>query len=269
LHAPGFGGLKSNNDIEDRAMDQPGSALLKTRLATAVTAMIALVVAGVSLVAFVLDLLVTPEMGALIISFVVCGAGLTTGLVMLRRLSPRREPISLFAGSAVVFAAAKPLTEAHAPVERLSIDSQTALVTPGINKADPIPSINRNKSVASYTARDNSGAMCLVMAIGVSLILGTRLSGGWEFLVFAVLAGLLVALALHWIHEKQNFILDSHTIPTAGGIVSFICLAGVGAVMIRSHLMRIFLGLAICAGSAIALLLFRAREKNGSSISLV
>jgi hypothetical protein len=248
-------------------MGQPGPALLKTRFATAVAAMIGLVVAGVSLVAFVLDLLVTPEMGALIVSFVVCGAGLTTGLAMLRCLSPRREPISLFAGSVVVFAEAKPLAEAHAPVERLSISPQTAMVTPGINKADSVPNINRSKSVASYTARDNSGAMCFVMAVGVSLILGSRLSGGWEFLVFALLAGLLVALVLYRIHEKQNSGLDAHTIPTAGGIVSFICMAGLGAVMIRSHLMRDFLGLAICAGSAIALGLnwSRRRRENSSS----
>lgn len=202
--------------------------------------MIGLVVAGVSLVAFVLDLLVTPDVGALIISFVVCGAGLTTGLVMLRRVSPRSEPISLFAGSVVVFAETKPLVEAHAPVERLSIGPQTAIVTSGISKADPISNINRKKSVASYTARDNSGAMCLVMAIGVSFILGARLSGGWEFLAFALLAGLLVALALYWTHEKQNSGLDAPTIPTAGGIVSFISMAGLGAVMIRSHLMRFF-----------------------------
>ena len=248
-------------------MGQPGPALLQTRFATAIAAMVGLVLAAGSLLVFVFDLLVTPDIGTLIVFFVVCGLGLTTGFIVLRRLAPRHEPISLFAGSVVVFAEAKLLAEANAPVERLSSGRQAAIVTPGINKADSIPNINRNKSVASYTARDTSGAMCLVMAIGVSFILGSRISGGWEFLVISLTAGFMVALALYWIREKQDSGLNAHTIPTAGGIVSFICMAGVGVVMIRSHLMRDFLGVAILGGGAIALGLnwSRRRRENSSS----
>ncbi|MCU1333275.1 MAG: hypothetical protein JWM08_2267, partial [Candidatus Angelobacter sp.] len=123
--------------------------------------------------------------------------------------------------------------------------------------------------VSSYTARESSGAMCLVMAIGVSLILGGRLSGGWQFLALALPAGFLVALALYWVRQKQNSSLDTHTIPVAGGVVGVICLTGLGIVMIRSQLLRDFFGLAVGAGGAVALLLSWTRRKEGSDISLV
>src|ERR1044071_1621719 len=83
----------------DDAEHQPGPALFKTAVGTAITALIGLIAVAVSLLVFVLNLLVTPDVGALIVSFVVCGMGLTIGLMVLRRLAPRREPETLFGGS--------------------------------------------------------------------------------------------------------------------------------------------------------------------------
>ncbi|HEX3093263.1 MAG TPA: hypothetical protein VHW72_11605, partial [Candidatus Angelobacter sp.] len=98
------------------------AALLKRPVGKAITAVIGLIAVTVSLLVFVLNLLVTTEVGigGLIVSFVVCGMGLTTGLIVLRRLFPRREPISLFAGA--VGLSVQTTTRAEVPaqaVERL------------------------------------------------------------------------------------------------------------------------------------------------------
>ena len=83
-------------------MSSSGQGTTAVKIPAAVTAVIGLIVAALSLLVFVLDLWVTPEIGIndLIVSFVVCGAGLTTGFFLLRSLVPRREPISLFSGIA-------------------------------------------------------------------------------------------------------------------------------------------------------------------------
>src|SRR5689334_5966654 len=100
-------------------MSSPGQSDTATpvKIPAAITALIGLILAAASLLVFVLDLLVTPEMEALIVSFViqglrpaqahenrffdlvVCGMGLTTGLMVLRGLARRREPETLFGGS--------------------------------------------------------------------------------------------------------------------------------------------------------------------------
>lgn len=243
---------------------QPGPALFDIRIGTVMTAVIGLIVAAFSLLVFVFDLLVTPEIGALIASFVVCGMGLTTGFTVLRRLVPRREPLSLFGGPSDLSVQATPQAETRAQGEHVSQNcTEPAIVIAQAQTMETIP--NRNKSVSSYTARETSGAMCLIIAIGVSLVLGVRLSVGWTFLAFALPAGFLVALALYWIRQKQDSSLDAPKIPVAGGVVGFICMTGIGIVMIRSHLLRDFFGLAIGAGGAVALILSWARHRRQNS----
>jgi hypothetical protein len=247
---------------------QPGPAGFRTPIEKAIATIIGLSLGAISLLIFVFDLLVTPEMGALMVSFVVCGIGLTTALVILRRLTSPREPLSLFAGLPSFPSRPKPQAETCAQGEQPSRDCSEAAMPRARNHGDSILN-SQHKSVSSYTARESSGAMCLIMAIGVGLILGGRLSGGWQFLALALPAGFLVALALYWVRQKQNSSLDRHAIPVAGGVVGVICLTGLGVVMIRSQLLRDFFGLAVGAGGAVALFLSRARRKEGSDISLV
>jgi hypothetical protein len=245
---------------------QHGPALFRIPVGTAIAALIGLILAAFSLLVFVFDLLVTPEIGALIASFVVCGTGLTIGFIVLRRLVPRREPISLFGGPSDLSLQPMPQAETRAQVEHVSQNcTEPAIVIPQAQTTDTIP--NRNKSVSSYTARETSGAMCLIIAIGVSLILGGRLTGGWTFLAFVLPAGFLVALALHWIRQKQDSSLDVQKIPVAGGVIGFICMTGLGIVMIRSYLLRDFFGLAIGAGGAVALVLSWVRHRAENSTS--
>ena len=247
------------------------TALLRGPFGTAIAAVLGFLVAAISLLVFVFDLLVAPEIGALIVSFVVCGIGLTTGFIVFRRMAPQREPETLFAGSSSLPARLTQQPEALVQVKQLSRNcAEVAIPMPGAtNKEDSTPNNNRHKSVSSYTARESSGAMSLILAVGVALILGGRLSGGWEFLVISLTAGFMVALALYWIHQKQNSGLDGDKIPVAGGAVGFICMTGLAIVMIRSHLLRDFFGLAVGAGGAIALLLSRARRKESSNISCI
>jgi len=53
------------------------TALLREPFGTSIAAVLGFLVAAISLLVFVFDLLVTPEIGALIVSFVVCGIGLS------------------------------------------------------------------------------------------------------------------------------------------------------------------------------------------------
>jgi hypothetical protein len=248
---------------------QPGPSRFRTPIEKAIAAIVGLSLGALSLLIFVFDLLVTPEMGALMVSFVVCGIGLTTAIMILRRLTSPREPLSLFAGLSSFPSRPKPQAETCAQGEQLSRDCPEPAMSRARNNEGSILNNSRHKNISSYTARESSGAMCLIMAIGVSLILGSRLSGGWQFLALALPAGFLVALALYLVRQKQNSSLDTHTIPVAGGVVGIICMTGLGIVMIRSNLLRDFFGLAVGAGGAVALLLSRARRKEGSDISLV
>lgn len=246
-------------------------ALWKVPIGPAITALLGLILAAVFLLFFASDLSLLLEINIddLIASFIVCGLGAGLGFILLRRLFPQREPMSLFGGLSELSIQSMPQAETRAQIEHISQNrTEPAVVIAQAQTTDTIP--NRNKSVSSYTARETSGAMCLIIAIGVSLVLGGRLSGGWTFLAFALPAGFLVALALYWIRQKQDSSLNAQKIPVAGGVVAFICMTGLGIVMIRSHLLRDFFGLAICAGGAIALILsWTRRRRQNSSISLV
>lgn len=244
------------------------AALLKRPVGVALTAVIGLIVAAFSLIVFVLDLFVTPEFGALIVSFVVCGIGLTTGLTMLRRLLPRREPISLFAG---------PGGEPVQPTARAKARAQTVECLPdsiknarpvhGNAQITPVMKSHGSESIATHKTHDGAGALGLITAIGVSLVLGGRLVGGWEFLSLAMPAGCVVALVLYLGRGRQASNISGYKIPVAGGIIGAAALTGVGLVMVRFPFLRDFLGLAILAGGAIALGLNwgRRRRENSSS----
>lgn len=141
---------------------------------------------------------------------------------------------------------------------------------PPARKADPISNSNRHQSISRYKARESSGALVFATAIGVSLVLGGRLRGGWEFLSLAVPAGCAVALVLYWSRNRRASNSSGYKIPVAGGIIGVAALAGVGLVMMRFSFLRDFLGLAILAGGAIALgLNWNRRRRENSSTSFV
>jgi disulfide bond formation protein DsbB len=249
--------------------EHSGAALLKRPVGVAMTAVIGLIVAAASVLVFVLDLFITPEFDALIVSFVVCGIGLTTGLTMLRRLLPQREPISLFAGPDGEPLQPTAQAETRAPAGQLSRSSAEAeIAMPQEKKADPIGSSKRQQSISRYKARESSGALGLITAIGVSLVLGGRLVGGWEFLSLAMPAGCVVALVLYFLGRGRQASNNSgDKIPVAGGIIGAAALTGVGLVMVRFPFLRDFLGLAILAGGAIAVGLNWSRRRRESSSS--
>jgi hypothetical protein len=124
-----------------------------------------------------------------------------------------------------------------------------------------------SESIATYKTHDSAGALVFATAIGVSLVLGGRLRGGWEFLSLAVLAGCALALVLYW---RQGSGISEYRIPATGGVIGLIATIGIGVIMVRFLFLREFLGLAILAGGAIALgLNWGRRRKDNSSTSLV
>jgi len=249
------------------------TALLKRPVGTVMTAVIGLIVASFFLLVFVLDLWVTPEIGIsdLIVSFVVCGMGLTTGFFLLRSLVPRREPVSLFAGTVDTSVQPTPRAETRSQVEQLSRNcSVVSIAMPVAKRADPISNSNQHKSISRYTTPETGGALGLATAIGVSLVLGGRLVGGWEFLSSAVPAGALVALVLNYVRNRQDSSISGYMVPVAGGVVGSAALIGLGVVMMRYQFLRDFLGLAVGGGCAVALVLYwgrRRREKSGSFLA--
>jgi hypothetical protein len=80
-------------------MGQSG-LLFRTPVGPAITALVGLAVVAACLLVFACDLLViTPlDFQALFVSFLICSLGAGIGFIVLRRLAPRREPISLFGG---------------------------------------------------------------------------------------------------------------------------------------------------------------------------
>ncbi|HEY2362367.1 MAG TPA: hypothetical protein VGK36_14695 [Candidatus Angelobacter sp.] len=246
------------------------AALMKRPVGTVMTALIGLIVAGFSFLIFVLDLMVTTEIGIsdLIVSFVVCGVGLTTGFFLLRSLVPRREPMSLFGGSDDVPVRSTMPTALRTQRNECPPEVITNARPVHSNaQITPVMKSHVSKSIATYKTHDSAGALGLLTAIGVSLVLGGRLDGGWHFLSLAVPAGGAVALVLYWIRSRQDASISAYKIPVAGGIIGSAALAGVSLVMIRFHFLRDFLGLAILAGGAIALGLnwSRRRRENSSS----
>ncbi|MBZ5508083.1 MAG: hypothetical protein LAO78_21680 [Acidobacteriia bacterium] len=186
---------------------QPKAALIKTPVGPAVTALIGLSAATVSLLVFVFDLLVTPEIDIddLIVSFVVCGMGLTTGFFVLRRLTPRRELQSLFAESGGVSLLTAPRTPVPSQVKEVPLDAgKTGIEHRGRSQAAPIISSDQPQSVSTYKGRDNSGALAFATAIAVGLILGGRLQGGWGFLALVMPCAWVVALGLYWTRQRQS-----------------------------------------------------------------
>ena len=249
-------------------MSSPGrSAIARpVKIPAAIIALIGLILAAVSLLVFVFDLLVTPEIGALMVSFVVCGLGLTTGLMLLQRIAPRSEPMSLFGGSDGVPVPNTSQAEARAPLEQVSMNcSEAAIAMPPGMKADSISNSNRHQSISRYKARESSGALALATAIGLCLVLGGRVAGGWAFLSLVVPAGSAVALVLYWSHSRQATNISAYKIPVAGGIIGAAAVAGVGLVMLRFHFLRDFLLLAVGAGCAVALCLFWAHRRTENS----
>jgi hypothetical protein len=211
-----------------------GATATPVRFPAAIAAVIGLILAAVSLLGFVFDLLVTPEIGALIVSFVVCGMGLTTGFFLLRSLAPRREPISLFGGQDGVPVQGAIIETAP----RAKVSNQTAESPPEVIKSasrvhgnaqiTPVMKSHGSESIATYKTHDSAGALVFATAIGVSLVLGGRLSGGWEFLSLTVLAGCALALVFYW---RQGEGISEYRIPAAGGVIGLIATLGIGVIM--------------------------------------
>jgi hypothetical protein len=131
----------------------------------------------------------------------------------------------------------------------------------------PVMKSHGSESIATYKTHDSAGALVFATAIGVSLVLGGRLSGGWEFLSLTVLAGCALALVFYW---RQGEGISEYRIPAAGGVIGLIATLGIGVIMMRFHALRYFFELVIVSGVAIALLLrwLHRRGRSGSLIQL-
>jgi len=235
-----------------------------------ITAVIGLFIAAFSLLMFVLDLLVTSEVAisGLIVSFVVCGMGLTTGFTVLRRLAPRREPMSLFGGSGGVRVQRAMRAEVRAQTIE-SLPGGIANARPVHSNAQITPVMKRHgsESVATDNTHDSAGALGLVTIMGLGSALAMRFTDGWQFLFLTVLAGCSIALVLYLRRNSRAANISGYKIPVAGGVIGLAALSGVGLVMVRFGFLRYFLGLAILAGGAIALGMnwSRRRRENSSS----
>jgi hypothetical protein len=224
------------------------------------------IVAAVSLLVFVFDLLVTPEIGALIVSFVVCGIGLTTGFIVLRRLAPRREPQTLFAGSCGVIVPTAPAAEVSAQtVECAPEDIKRTSRVRGDAEITPVMKSHGSENIATHQTHDGVGVAAVVTVLGMTAILVGRLAFAWQFLSLAIVAGVVVALVLYWSRTRQDPNTSAYKIPVAGGIIGAAALAGVGLVMLRFHFLRDFLLLAIGAGGVMALGMNWARRRREDS----
>jgi len=213
----------------DGAEHQPGPALFKTAVGKAITAVIGSIAVAVSLLVFVLNLLVTTEIGigGLIVSFVVCGVGLTTGLIVLRRLFPRREPISLFAGA--VGLSVQTTTRAEVPAQAVGClpdGLKSARPVHAIAVISPVMKTHGSESIATYNTHDVAGALGLVTIIGLGSGLATRFSDGWQFIMMrfhalryffglVIVSGGVIALLLRWLHRRgrSGSLIQLHVSP--------------------------------------------------------
>jgi hypothetical protein len=177
---------------------QSGPAGLKTPIKKAIAAIIGLVVGVISLLLFVFDLLVAPEVDALIVSFMVCGMGLTTGLILLRSLIPRSEPQSLFGASGgipvqpmarVDIAAVTGACPPHRSRSAIAISGESETVTIGHN--------DRHQSISRYTTPEGGGLIGLTAMLGMAIILMAGSNFARQFLSLAIPAGGAVALVLY------------------------------------------------------------------------
>ena len=193
--------------------------------------------------------------------------GLATGFIVLRRLFPRREPISLFAGPPGVSVQTTPRAKVPAQtIECLPDGIKSAKPVHGNAVISPVMKSHGSESIATYTTHDGVGALGLVTIVGLGSGLATGFSDGWQLLSLTVLAGCALALVLYW---RQGSGISEYRIPVAGGIVGVMAMAGVGLVMMRFQFLRVFLGLAMGAGGAVALILYRARQRENSSSSFI
>jgi len=257
---------------QGESMKGPGKASTATqiKIPAAITAVIGLTIAAVFLYLFVFDLLATPDVDSLFVSFVVFGIGLMAGLFMLRSLVPPRAPQSLFGESGGVSAQRPRPPEVPAQREESPVDTtKTAIELRGRSETALIASSARPHKVSNYKARDNSGALAVATAIAVSLVLGGRIIGGWEFLALVVPCSWLVALGLYWIRQRQNASGARYNLPVAGGVVLIIAIAGVGLIMMHFEFLRVFLGLTMGGGGAIALILHRRRQRQTPDVSFL
>lgn len=246
---------------------QPEPTLIKTRIGTVITAVIGVFMAAFSLLVFVLDLLVTSEIGisGLIVSFVICGVGLTTGFFLLRSLVPRREPISLFAGVPLQGAmpAETPIQGAEWPPESIN----NARPVHSNAQIRPVMKSHGSESIATYKTNDSAGALGLVTIVGLGSGLAIGFNDGWQFLSFTVLAGCALALVLYL---RQGSGISKYRIPATGGVIGLIAIVGLGVIMMRFYALRYFFGLVLASGGAIALLLrwYYLGGRSGSPIQL-
>ncbi len=177
---------------------QPGPTLIKTQVGSTITVVIGLIVAAASLLVFVFDLLVTPEVNALIVSFVVCGIGLTTGLMLLRRLVPRREPISLSLDSGGV--SNQPVTKADIPAQREDCSqhsAKAAIAIPGAREVELTWNNDRPRSISRYKTPEGGGLIGFIAMIGMAIILMIGSNFARQFLSLAIPAGGGVAFVLY------------------------------------------------------------------------
>jgi hypothetical protein len=140
--------------------------------------------------------LVTPEVDALIVSFIVCGMGLTTGLILLRSLIPRSEPQSLFGASGGI-----PVQ----PMARVDIAAVTAACPPyrsksaisGESETVTIGHNDRHQNISRYTTPEGGGLIGLTAMLGMAIILMAGSNFARQFLSLAIPAGGAVALVLY------------------------------------------------------------------------
>ena len=251
---------------------QPKPALFKTPVGPVITALVGLIAAAVFLRMFVLYLLATTEIEIddLIFSFVFCGMGLAIGFFVLRRLFPRRDLQSLFTETGGVSIQPTTRTAILSQVRESPFDpGKTRTEHRGRSQAAPTIRSGRTQSVAHYKARDNSGGLAFATVIAVGLVLGGRVQGGWEFLALVVPCAWVVALGLSWTRQRQGSSLAAYGIPVAGGVVGLMCVIGVGLIMMRFPFLRVFLGLAMGGGGAIALVLHRNYQRQNASNSFI
>jgi hypothetical protein len=182
---------------------------------------VGLTVATVSLLVFVLDLLVTPEVGDLLTSFVVCGVGLTTGFIMLRRLFPRREPETLFAGSCGVIVPDAPPPQI--PAQRVECPPESISTPRPVHRYPeiaPVMKSHGSESIATHKTHDGAGFAAVVTVVGVTVILVGRLAFAWQFLALALFAGGSMALGQYWARSgRQSLSAFRYTAPVAGGLI--------------------------------------------------
>jgi hypothetical protein len=203
----------------------------------------------------------------LIVSFVLCGAAAAAiGRILLRRAFPVQEFQYLFEGPCRVITQASkrtdtPAAASHAP----SVGAKPAHLTRSGAHPSPVMVSHGSESVARFTTHESAGALVLMCVILMSYGLVMRFNNGWAFLPLAVVAGAAMALVLYLAHgREQTRGIFSYTVPVAGGVVGSAAMIGVGLVMSRFAFLRVFLGLSVGAGGAVALVLAWIRRKQHS-----